>query len=93
MIRILDNYVVIPEAYDYMLAKDTVRVSKKTGAPDVKPLSYHGSLRQAIVALRKVMVRKSLSEVDGSLSDALNVIQRVNKRFEAVLNKAMEESR
>lgn len=89
MIRLIDNYVVIPGAYDYMLAKDTGRIDKKTGTPDVKPMSYHSSVRMAIVALRDYMVRKSLADVDGSLSEALSVIDAVNKRFEDVLNEAM----
>lgn len=93
MIRILDDYVVVPGPYDYMLAKDTGRVDKKTGTPEVKPISYHGSVRSAIVALRDYMVRKSLADVDGSLSEALSVIQAVNKRFEDVLNKAMGEEK
>lgn len=89
MIRILDDYVVVPGPYDYMLAKDTGRIDKKTKEPIVKPISYHGSLRTAIMALREVMVRKSLGEVDESLSEALRTLQSVNKRFEDVLTEAM----
>lgn len=93
MIRILDDYVVVPGPYDYMLAKDTGRVDKKTGTPDVKPISYHGSLRKAIVALRDTMVRKSLADVDGSLYEAIRTIEQVNKRFEDVLTRAMGDER
>lgn len=93
MIKILDDYVVVPGAYDYMLGKDTGRIDKETGTRIIKPMSYHGSLKQAILALRDSVVRKSLADVDGSLSDAICVLQQVNKRFEDVLTEAVEGGR
>lgn len=93
MIRILDDYVVVAGPYDYMLAKDTGRLDKKTKTPELRPLSYHGSPRKVILALRDYMVRKSLANVDGDLSEAIRAIEAVDKRFIDVLNRAMGEER
>ena len=93
MIRLIDNYVIQSGPYDYMLARDTGRRDKKTGTPDLVPISYHGSVRSAIVALREYCIRKSLGEMDGSLSDAICVLRTVDKQFEDLLNQALEKEK
>lgn len=81
MIRVIEDYVIVPEAYDYMVGKDTGRVDKETGTPIVKPLTYHGSLKQAIQGVQDHYTRKSLSEFDGGLYEALKVAERISKEM------------
>lgn len=85
MIRLIGDYVIQPEAYDYMLARDTGRVDKKTKAPELKPISYHGSLKQAIQGFQDYYTRKSLSGFDGDLYEALKVAQRIEKELQGVI--------
>lgn len=91
MIRVIDDYVVERGPYDYMLARDTGKVKK--GCRVLKPISYHASLRKAILALREYCVGKSLSEKDMSLCEAIDAIRQCDKRFEDLLNQAIEEER
>lgn len=89
MIRLIENYVIQPGAMDYMLAKDTGRVDKKTGTPDLKPISYHYTVQKAIQAALDDYTRKSLAEGDKDLREALSVIRACEKRFEDLLKEAM----
>ena len=89
MIRLIDDYVVEPGPYDYMLAKDTGRVNKK-GERVLKAISYHASLEKAIQALRGYCMGKCLAEKDMSLSEAVSVVQRCDERFRKLLVEVME---
>lgn len=89
MIRLIDGYVIEPGPCDYMLAKDTGRMSKKGRV--LKPISYHASVGKAILALREHCTRKSLGEKDMSLCEALSVIKQCDEKFEKLLKEAMRE--
>lgn len=92
MIRVLNDYVIIPGPYDYTLAKDTGR-KDKDGNDKYKAISYHGSVKQAIVALRDHCRRLSLMDGELSLCEALTALRTIDKQFYDLLNECMEEKK
>lgn len=91
MIRLLDDYVIQCGPYDYMLAKDTGRLDKKTGEPVLKPISYHGSVQKAIVALREHCKGKVSAGKVMELSEAIDALNAVDRRFRRLLESRFSE--
>lgn len=91
MIRVIDDYVITADAYGYTLARDTGRIDKKTKAPVMRPISYHGSVRQAVESCRRDYVRRGLQEGEISLSQAVAHMQEMDDTFNEILRRCISE--
>lgn len=85
------DYVITADAYGYTLARDTGRIDKKTNTPVLKPISYHGSVRQAVEACRQDYIRRGLQLDDMTLSEAVSRIRKMNEEFDKVLGRCFGE--
>ena len=85
MIRLIDDYVVVKESYDYMLARELKSIDKKTNKNKLKTIGYYGSLTKAIEACRKEYIGKPLEDADVTLSEALTILRQQDKRFRMML--------
>lgn len=89
MIRLIEDYVVVKEPYDFMLAREMNAVDKKTGKKKLRAIGYYGSLYKAIEACRKDYIGKFPDEGDMSLSEALTQLRTQDKRFRRIMEEAM----
>ena len=89
MIRLIDDYVIVKEPYDYMLAKELNATDKKTGKKKLKALGFYGSLYKAIEACRKDYMEKFPDEQELSLSEALTLLRTQDKRFRMMMEEVM----
>lgn len=91
MIRVIDDYVVTADAYGYTLARDTGKIDKKTKTPVLKPISYHGSLRQAVDSCRRDYIRRGLQGGEISLSEAVTRMRDMDNKFKNILEGCISE--
>ena len=91
MIRVIDDYVITADAYGYTLARDTGKIDKKTKAPVMKPISYHGSVRQAVESCRRDYIRRGLQGGEISLSEAVARMKDMDDKFRKILEGCISE--
>lgn len=91
MIRVIDDYVIKSDDYCYMLARDTGKIDRKTKTPVMRPISYHGSVRQALEACRREYIRKGLQGADMTLSEAVSHIVDMDNTFKEILERCVVE--
>ena len=91
MIRLIEDYVIVKEPYDYMLAHETV--SKKTGEKKLRAIGYYGSFQKAVEACEREYVEKFPDGTDMSLSEALTFLRTRDKRFRMMLEEVMREAK
>ena len=91
MIRVIDDYVITADAYGYTLARDTGKIDKKTKTPVMKPISYHGSVRQAVESCRRDYSRRGLQGGEISLSEAVSYMKDMDDKFRKILEGCISE--
>lgn len=91
MIRVIDDYVITADAYGYTLARDTGKIDKKTNTPVMKPISYHGSVRQAVESCRRDYIRRGLQGGEISLSEAVSHMKDMDDKFRKILEGCISE--
>lgn len=90
MIRLIDDYGVLVDAYNYSLVTDTgeTRTNKKgEETPVYRHHGHYGSLSQAIKACRRKYIRDRLQDGCTSLVEAEHTILEADKRFEDLLGE------
>ena len=85
MIRLIEDYVIVKEPYDYMLARELKSIDKKTKKNKLRAIGYYGSIKKAIEACRKDYIGKPLNDADVTLSEALTILRQQDKRFRMML--------
>ena len=91
MITVIDDYVITSDAYGYTLVRNTGRIDKKTKTLVLKPISYHGSVRQALESCRRDYIRRGLQEGDMTLSEAVSRMRDMDNTFKEVLERCIVE--
>ena len=90
-IQLFDGYAIAVDNYCYAASKQT-GINKKTCEVDYRSFSYHGSLDEAILAIKKDYTKKIIMSHEVlSLDDAVSIIVRANNRFEALLKRCFSE--
>lgn len=93
MIELTGGYYIKVTAHSYNVVYDTGRLVKsKTGTLDkvFEPITYHATLADAIRGAMKDMQRKRLSDLDGTLTDAISEIKEIHERFERLLREVVK---
>lgn len=83
MIELFDGYYIVVDAYNYSLA--TKRQSKNKDGELVDKweyISYHNDLATALVAFKRLLVRKRLENRLSGLEQAVADITEVSERVE-----------
>lgn len=86
MIRLIGDYVVTVDPYNYTLARE---FKNPKGETYLKNISYHGSLQGAVEACQEEYRRKNLGERDMTLAEALQVIRNCDREFEKVMKEVI----
>lgn len=88
MIKIIDDwYVTIDEnPTNYTVRRGTGAKDKKNTWRD-KPCGHYGSLRLAIKAIRGLVIANELSEGSRTLSEAIQTIEDIDKRFDTAMER------
>lgn len=89
MIRLIDDYIVVKEKYDYMLARELNYIDKKTGKNAIKSIGYYSSLEKAVEACRREYMGKCLEDKELTLSEALSELRMQDRRFRMMLEEVM----
>ena len=89
-IMLFDGYAIAVDTNCYMATRQS-STNKKTGAVEYKTFGYYGSLEAALLAVKKEYAKKIIMDHNIlTLDDAISIICRSNKRFEAEVQKAFE---
>lgn len=89
-ITLFDGYAIAVDSYSYSAAKQSGK-DKATGEVKYRSFSYHGSLDQALLAVKKDYTKKIIMSHDVlTLDDAVSAIVRANNRFEALIKRSFE---
>ena len=86
MIKLIDDYVINVDQYEYCLAKDTHRTNKE-GKEIYKPISHYSNLEGAIKGCINQLNAKKLSEGVYELAEAVEIIKSNNKLLSDLLEK------
>lgn len=98
MIKLIDNYEIHGNAYDYALVINEGRTSKqtdkKTGEtiekPVYKTIGYYNKVSSCVVACYKHAIRKITAEEEMTLKEAAERFESVQKRLEEIIPKCFE---
>lgn len=91
MIKLINDYVVAVDSYNYTLQID-LHKTDKNGNSLYKTIGYYSDLKRAIKACIKDISKTELVSGMHTLIEAVRIIDDSNKRFEAILEKALKES-
>lgn len=92
MIQLSDGYVINVDStcYTVGIPKKTTIVDKKTGESKENTImseaKYYSSFDGAIVGWWNTMRKKALSDFDGSLSEAIEIIQKQDEQIKQLLS-------
>lgn len=88
--RIEGDYYIIPENYDYALAKYMGK--SKQGVDVYDFISFHNSIHQALNAYYKLNVRKTVMEApDGTIHDLLDLLVKEQRKTHQTLLLLMND--
>ena len=94
MIKLIDNYVILSDAYNYILATEKEIINKKQN--DKKTIrytnvGYFNSVASCIKGLLSIKCKELVSEKDMELKEYYNKFIELNTKFEKLLNDALKE--
>jgi len=85
MIRVNDNYVIEVDPYNYT-PKENLHRTDKNGDPLFKTIGYYNNLRSAVKGVLDYDIKKSLSDGDKSLYEAVRVLNEAYSRLDKLIN-------
>jgi hypothetical protein len=92
MIELFDGYLILVDAYNYVLAKKMGETKRKDGSvePKYKVYGYYGSVSDALECLAGVYVREGLKDGTHTLTQALNTIKESNGKVAKLIEGIKE---
>lgn len=91
MIELYDGYVIKIDELQYILAKKTGRIDKRSGKEDLDPVGYYADLRMALKDFGRRNIRLKLKDGSLSLGDAIRAIQNELDRLEKFIKDNIPE--
>ena len=95
MIKIIDDYGVVVDEYNYSLVRHLKDRTRSDGRiePVYDHLGYYSSLGEAIKGLKDRIIRQELRNGSPDLSTALTIVKNCNLKFEKLLREHCGEER
>lgn len=96
MIRLDGGYAIVVDSQCYSLGvpKMVTQVDKKTGKEVTKEVltetKYYTGLEQALIGYWKIMRKKKLTNFEGSLQEALEVVKKQDEKIRKMIEKVKE---
>jgi len=90
MIKLIENYEIHGNTYDYSLVINTGKEGKD-GKPIYKTLGYFRSVESCIKECYRHLCRKATAEQVLTLNDAIVLFQRIEKRLEEIIPDCMKK--
>ena len=84
MIKLIDNYEIHGNTYDYSLVINTGKLNQN-GKPIYRPIGYHRTVEDCIKDCYRHLCRKATAEQMLTLNDAIVLFQRIEKRLEEII--------
>ena len=97
MIRLDGTYAISVDSNSYTLGipKMTTVVNKKTGEESTKEIiaepKYYTTLDQALIGYWKILRKNKLTNFEGSIQEALEVVKKQDEKILKLLSKIKEE--
>lgn len=91
MIELYDGYVIKVDELQYILAKKTGRIDKRSGKEDLDLVGYYADLRMALKDFGRRNIRLKLKDGYLALGDALRAIQNELDRLEKFIKDNIPE--
>lgn len=88
MVKVIDDWFLESDSYNYVLKKYTSTTQDKEGNPvmNFSNITFHNDVTSALKFLMKIYQREKLKEkLYSSLEDYLKELDRINKDFERIL--------
>lgn len=88
MIRINDDYVIDVDSLNYTVMRDYHKIDKD-GKQILRAEGYYTTLEKALLAVREMLVKKSLGESEYTLESALTCVRTINNEFVDTFRKVV----
>ena len=96
MITVNDKYVIQVDAYNFIVCKNDPHTvtDSKTGRTrtEYSAVCYLGSLENALLAIRQLMIRDGLKNADTDLPGALRTVRQITADFKQTIKQVLEEA-
>lgn len=94
MIQLYNDYVILNDDLQWILAKDTGRTDNRKGKnrPVYDPIGYFGSLRNALDEFRRRNIRTRCKNESLALRDALTVIREEDAKVEEFIRENIPDA-
>lgn len=83
MIKVTEKYYIKPDDIHYTVVEQKVN---KTDEITYLNIGYYRTFTQAVTACMKLVQADELGKVDMNLSEALKVLDRINKEFNDIVD-------
>lgn len=87
MIKLIDGYGIKVSSGCYTIGKQSMRTNKKTGEQTecFTEMGYYTTVQSALKGVRKHLHRDILDKFDGTLAEAIQIINEMETRFNSML--------
>lgn len=95
MIKVNEKYLIDVDNYNYTVYENKPSTyfdkSKNKEATNYPVVGYYSSLYKALLGVRDRMVRDELKNLEGSLEEALRVVNNITSDFQSVMERILAE--
>ena len=95
MIKVNEKYLIDVDDYNYTVYENKPQqvVDKQTGKEHTRypAIGYFGGLQKALLFIRDRMVRDELKNLEGTLEEALRVVNNITSDFQSVMDRILAE--
>ena len=92
MIQLYNNYVILNDDLQWILAKDTGHIDKRNGRIKYDPAGYFSGLRNALDEFRRRNIRTRCKNESLALRDALAAIREEDARLEEFIRENIPDA-
>lgn len=92
MITLFDNWVIIPDPFCYIVAKESGKKrNKKTGeiTPAYRNYGYYSTLGGALKGFNQIIRAQALSNVDVDINGAIEIVQECDNMIAGLISKVV----
>ena len=92
MIQLYNDYVILNDDLQWILAKDTGHIDKRNGRTKYDPVGYFSGLRNALEEFRRRNIRTRCKNESLALRDALTVIREEDAKVEEFIRENIPDA-